>query len=109
MTTPQHCHTVLQFINHRVFTSRLKALLKSSGLDPVLYSGHSFRRGGASYLYNVGGSTLIVQVLGDWASQVFTRYLLLSLDDRLDAQMLISKNINDTVGVLHPPNISSKP
>ena len=40
----------------------------------------------------------MVQVLGDWASQVFTRYLLLSLDDRLDAQQLILDNINATVG-----------
>jgi hypothetical protein len=40
----------------------------------------------------------MVQVLGDWASQVFTRYLLLSLDDRLNAQHLITRNINATIG-----------
>ena len=40
----------------------------------------------------------MVQVLGDWASQVFTRYLHLSLDDRLEAQELIAININQTVG-----------
>ena len=72
-----------QFIGHRVFTIRLKKLLEKAGFDPSLYSGHSFRRGGASFLYSIGGSTLMVQVLGDWASQVFTRYLLLSLDFRL--------------------------
>ena len=43
----------------------------------------------------------MVQVLGDWASQVFTRYLLLSLDERLSAQQLISANINETVGQEH--------
>ena len=86
------------FIGHRVFTVRLKKLLEKAGFDPSLYSGHSFRRGGASYLFSIGGSTLMVQVLGDWASQVFTRYLLLSLDDRLAAQTLISDNINATVG-----------
>ena len=87
-----------QFIGHRVFTVRLKTLLKKAGFDPSLYSGHSFRRGGASYLYSIGGSTLMVQVLGDWASQVFTRYLLLSLDDSLAAQTLITNNINATLG-----------
>ena len=96
---PALSYNANQFITHRVFTTKLKLLLSKSGLDPSMYSGHSFRRGGASYLYSVGGSTLMVQVLGDWASQVFTRYLLLSLDDRLDAQNLISKNINDTVGL----------
>ena len=95
---PALSYTAKDFIGHRTFTSKLKMLLNKAGFDPSLYSGHSFRRGGASYLYSVGGSTLMVQVLGDWASQVFTRYLLLSLDDRLEAQYLISKNINETVG-----------
>ena len=73
-------------------------LIKKSGLDPSNYSGHSFRRGGASYLYSIGGTTLMVQVLGEWSSQVFTRYLSLSLEDRLEAQELIAANINSTVG-----------
>jgi hypothetical protein len=87
-----------QHINHRTFTEKLKSLIKKSGLDPSLYSGHSFRRGGASYLYSVGGSTLMVQVLGEWSSQIYTRYLSLSLTDRLEAQELIARNINATVG-----------
>ena len=86
------------FITHRPFTERLKILLKKAGLDPSLFSGHSFRRGGASYLYSIGGSTLMVQVLGCWKSQVFTRYLYLSLDDRLDAQNMMATNINNTIG-----------
>ena len=95
---PALSYTSKNFISHRLFTQKLKILLKKAGLDPAVYSGHSFRRGGASYLYSIGGTTLMVQVLGDWASQVFTRYLLLSLDDRLDAQQLILRNINATVG-----------
>ena len=96
--SPALSYSRKHFVTHRTFTERLKALLKKAGLDPSLFSGHSFRRGGASYLYSIGGSTLMVQVLGDWASQVFTRYLLLSLDDRLDAQHLILQSINATVG-----------
>ena len=86
------------FITHQPFTEKLKSLLAKSGLDPSLYSGHSFRRGGASYLYSVGGSTLMVQVMGCWSSQIFTRYLYLSLEDRLAAQNLIMNSINETVG-----------
>ena len=70
------------FVTHKTFTERLKKLLGQSGLDPSLFSGHSFRRGGASYLYSVGGSTLMVQVLGSWSSQIFTRYIYLSVEDR---------------------------
>ena len=95
---PLFSYSPNQFINHRTFTEKLKMLIKKSGLDPSNYSGHSFRRGGASYLYSIGGTTLMVQVLGEWSSQVFTRYLSLSLEDRLEAQELIAANINSTVG-----------
>ena len=40
----------------------------------------------------------MVQVLGEWSSQIFTRYLSLSLEDRLAAQELIATNINGTIG-----------
>lgn len=102
-TAPAFMYSARQFIDYRSFTHRLKQLLALSGLDPSLFSGHSFRRGGASYLYGVGGSTLMVQVLGDWASQIFTRYLYLSVDDRKAAQELIKSNINQTVGMTTLP------
>ena len=86
------------FLTHRTFTTRLKLLIEKAGLDPALFSGHSFRRGGASYLYSIGGTTLMVQTLGCWSSQVFTRYLHLSLEDRLSAQELIASNINSSIG-----------
>ena len=95
---PAFSYTKTKFVDHKSYTVRLKELLSKAGLDPALYSGHSFRRGGASYLYSIGGTTLMVQVLGDWASQVFTRYLHLSLNDRLEAQELIAANINSTLG-----------
>ena len=94
------------FIMHRTFTTKLKSWLTKAGLDPSLFSGHSFRRGGASYLYSIGGSTLMVQVMGDWRSQVFTRYLYLTMDDRQSAQSLICSAINKTVGYTTlPPEV----
>ena len=94
------------FITHRTFTTKLKSWLLKAGLDPALFSGHSFRRGGASYLYSIGGSTLMVQVMGDWRSQVFTRYLYLSMDDRESAQSLIKNAIDNTVGyTVLPPEV----
>ena len=96
------------FITHRTFTAKLKLWLSKAGLDPALFSGHSFHRGGASYLYSIGGSTLMVHVMGDWRSQIFTRYLYLSLEDRQSAQSLIQSSINDTVGYTTlPPEVLS--
>ena len=85
------------FINYNVFTSRLKTLLTKSGYDASLYSGHSFRRGGATFLHSCGGTALMVQASGDWSSQCFTRYLYLSFAERLRSQSLIADGISATV------------
>ena len=103
---PAMSYSSTRFITHRTFTTKLKLWLTKAGLDPNLFSGHSFRRGGASYLYSIGGTTLMVQVMGDWRSQIFTRYLYLSLEDRQSAQSLIKSSIDDTVGYTTlPPEV----
>ena len=84
-----------QFIKYTSFTSRLKILLSKAGLDPDLYSGHSFRRGGATFLHSCGGTALMIQASGDWSSQCFTRYLYLSEADRLHSQSLMARGINN--------------
>ena len=83
-----------QFVNYSSFTSRLKILLKKAGYDPALYSGHSFRRGGATFLHQCGGTALSIQASGDWSSQCFTRYLYLSEAERLNSQALMARGIN---------------
>ena len=86
-----------RFINYKQFTSLLKSTLKKAGLNPNLFSGHSFRRGGASFLFSIGASQLMVQVLGGWSSLVYTRYLYMSEKDRLEAQLLMAGAINNMV------------
>ena len=83
------------FITYNIFTSRLKTLLKKAGLDSSLFSGHSFRRGGATFLHQCGGTALMIQASGDWSSQCFTRYLYMSESERLHSQRLISRGINN--------------
>ena len=86
------------FVNYNTFTSRLKSLLTKAGYDASLYSGHSFRRGGATFLHSCGGSALMVQASGDWSSQCFTRYLYLSFSERLRSQTLIARGISASAG-----------
>ena len=83
-----------KYITYNSFTTRLKSLLSKSGYPASQYSGHSFRRGGATYLYKCGGSQLMIQSSGDWSSTVFTRYLFLSTAERWKSQSLISRNIS---------------
>ena len=83
----------LHSVNYKTFTARLKSLLSRAGLSPEQYSGHSLRRGGASFLHACGCSNLQIQASGDWASSVFTRYLYVTLEQRLQSQMTMAKNI----------------
>ena len=84
-----------KFVHYKLFTDKLKLILSSCGLDPSLYSGHSFRRGGASFLYQVGGSILQIMSSGSWSSTCFTRYLFLTEEERLEAQLLMSTAISE--------------
>ena len=86
------------FITYSTFTTRLKKLLGLAGYNPSLYSGHSFRRGGATFLFNLGASILQIQVSGDWSSQCFARYLHVSEEERLHVQLLVSKAISGGTG-----------
>ena len=85
------------FISYTTFTTRLKTLLTKAGYDASMYSGHSFRRGGATFLHSCGGTALMVQATGDWSSQCFTRYLYLSFEERLRSQTLMSDRISSTI------------
>ena len=93
-TSPAFTYSPGSFITYDQFTRKLKTLLTKAGYNADLYSGHSFRRGGASFLHACGGSALQVQAAGDWSSGCFTRYLFLSTEARLQAQLLMARNIN---------------
>ena len=95
-TSPAFSFGQGSFINYSTFTTRLKSLLTKAGYDAALYSGHSFRRGGATFLHSCGGTALMVQATGDWSSQCFTRYLYLSFEERLRSQSLMSTKISST-------------
>lgn len=91
---PAFSFTPNKFVTYSSFTQRLKSLLKKAGIDATLYSGHSFRRGGATFLHQCGGTALMIQASGDWSSQCFTRYLYMSESERLHSQTLMCKAIN---------------
>ena len=93
---PAFCFGKKSFINYKIFTTRLKQLLHMAGFEADLFSGHSFRRGGATFLHNNGGSTLMVQASGDWSSQCFTRYLYLTEAQRLAAQLVMRSAIDES-------------
>lgn len=74
-------------VTYAKFTKDLRNLLDMAGFRAKSYSGHSFRRGGATYLYRLGADPLLIQASGDWASDCYQRYVFLSLEQRLAAQI----------------------
>jgi hypothetical protein len=53
----------------------LKACLTQLGIDPTKYSGHSFRRGGASFALECGLPPDLIKAQGDWKSDAYHSYL----------------------------------
>jgi len=65
---------------HSNSVGAIKKLVKTAGLDWRKYSGHSFRRDGATFAFNPGVSPESIQYLGDWASYTYMRYQKMSLE-----------------------------
>lgn len=65
-----------QALNKTHVNSKIKVLVKSLGLDPSLYTTHSFRSGLVTTAYLSGNfSSVEIMKLGRWRSQVFAHYI----------------------------------
>ncbi|VDI59236.1 Hypothetical predicted protein [Mytilus galloprovincialis] len=62
-------------LTYAVFLARLKTVLSIIGFDASLYSGHSFRRGGATFAFQCGVPGELIQSQGDWKSDAYKGYL----------------------------------
>ena len=60
------------------FARVIKTLVSMLNLDTKVYSPHSFRRGGATFAFQVGAHPLFIKCLGDWSSDAYLIYLTLS-------------------------------
>jgi Phage integrase family len=58
----------------RAFRTLIKAGVRSLGLNPTLYSGHSARAGGATDLYAAGVPYYVVKTYGRWRSDAALIY-----------------------------------
>ena len=86
-------------MTHAVFVKAFKRLVKMSGLDWTKYSGHSFRRGGATYCFNLGVCPELIKLLGDWKSDAYLLYDQTTDRRRLELPRAMMQAIQS--GVLH--------
>ena len=62
-------------LSQSMFSKKLSKVLNSIGIQSSRYSGHSFRRGGASWALQCGFPSDIIRMMGDWKSDAYRRYL----------------------------------
>lgn len=62
----------------------MKQSLTTLGYEVSRYSGHSFRRGGASFALECGISSDFIQSQGDWKSDAYKLYIDPSIQYRQD-------------------------
>jgi hypothetical protein len=81
-------------LTHSVFVSRLRACLRRCGVNPMLYSGHSFRRGGCTMSYEAGLSLVDIKMRGDWRSSAFERYVHVPVENIFPAARSMSECVS---------------
>ena len=62
-------------LTHRLFVETLRYCLSKIGVDPSMFSGHSFRRGGATFAHRMDVPPLLIKLMGDWSSDAYMAYV----------------------------------
>ena len=68
---------------HAFFVKRLKSGLTRTENRASDVSCHSFRRGGATLAFALGVSAIDIKLRGDWRSNAFEKYLVISPSDSM--------------------------
>ena len=66
-------------MNYVTFISALRKILNGFQTGSAI-SGHSFRRGGATWAFKCGIPGEIIQEIGFWKSDAYLRYLEIEMD-----------------------------
>ena len=80
-------------LTHQLFVARFKALVSQIGLNASQYSGHSFRRGGATFAFSMGVPGELIQLQGDWRSDAYLIYLVISSSRKVLVSSTMSQAI----------------
>ena len=82
------------WLTKSIFIRAFRDLAAAAGdSEPSAYSGHSFRRGGASWAFQAGVPGELIQVMGDWSSDAYKTYLEFDMRSKHSLHSLFSKNL----------------
>ena len=77
-------------MTYRIYQDTLKFSCEEIGLDPRLFSSHSLRRGGATFLLMSGATISEIRERGDWTSDCVYKYLEVPLEVRIREDMVMA-------------------
>lgn len=70
-------------LTHTSLVTYLRQVLQKVGFNPRAFSGHSFRRGGATWAFKCGVPGELIRLHGDWKSASYLRYLEFSTETKM--------------------------
>lgn len=70
---------------YQQFQDRFRLCLGLLRYDPSLFSSHSFRRGGCSFCFQAGVPSELIQILGDWKTDIYKNYCHSTTETRAQA------------------------
>ena len=77
-----------------IFINTFRKVVKAGGVENSRdFTGHSFRRGGATWAFQVGIPGELIQICGDWVSDAYKQYLEFSMDDKLDLAAHMARHL----------------
>ena len=85
---------VNDFHTRNTLVRHLDNCLYVASLSLTDYSWHSFRRGAAVFAFELGLADSAVQMLGDWSSPAFMRYLEFAFKKKAKIARKIAKNFD---------------
>ena len=82
----------IKSLTYEQLNEQIKLWVGKTGRQGKQFSTHCLRRGGINFAVKCGISPEYLQVMGDWASQAFLRYIDFALDLRLNLAEQVAKN-----------------
>jgi hypothetical protein len=82
-------------LRYDAFIAKFKSLIAALGLNPAVYAGHSFRRGGATFARDAGLSDEMIRAMGDWRSDAWLAYISATQRMRVQAADLLARAVHN--------------
>jgi integrase len=86
-------NATLRHLTKRLFIRTFRAVVTQFVVGDARFTGHSFRRGGATWAFQSGVPGELIQVMGDWSSDSYKQYLEFSMENKLKLAALFSHSL----------------